>query len=115
MLRLKSCLRSGLLERAQDQDLQAPCGPNMRPLRLQVNVVNLCSGRIVRQLQGQGLVQAAHLLDNDTCLHVQLHRASLHYVHSGQLIRRFQWQGAASGSAVYDGVFCVQVSGDVSS
>ena len=83
-------------------------------LRLQVNIVDLCSGHIVRQLQGQGPVQAVHLLDNSTCLHVQLHRANLHYVHSGQLIRCFQWQGAASGSAVHDGVFCVQVSGDES-
>ena len=58
-------------------------------LRLQVNIVDLCSGHIVRQLQGQGPVQAVHLLDNSTCLHVQLHRANLHYVHSGQLIR---WQ-----------------------
>ena len=83
-------------------------------LRLQVNIVDLCSGHIVRQLQGQRPVQAVHLLDNSTCLHVQLHRANLHYVHSGQLIRCFQWQGAASGSAVHDGVFCVQVSGDES-
>ena len=84
----------------------------MCPLRLQVSVVNLCSSHIVRQLPSQGSVQAVHLLDNATCLHVQLHRADLHYVHSGQLIRSFQWQGAASGSVVHDGVFCVQVSGD---
>ena len=77
-------------------------------------MINLCSGQILCQLHIQGPVQAVHLLDNDTCLLVQLHRANLHHVHSGQLIRHFQWQGAASGSAVHDGVFTVQVSGDQS-